>query len=297
MRQTARPPTIPRLMRPGLPLLQPGLGCRCHHNQRPFARSPEEAPVWTSDREHCGSRLGLKTLVRGIGARAVLPRLRATCGSREAFENRCSSLEHTQMLALDMTVPWKRRSLPAGLSTLELCLRPNLCEFGDVCAKAYSEQELQEWTQRTGTAVPREHTPWQAGPAEYQQSHSEVLVAPLLHVALLKRAPGADFSLVAPSPSLGQVFVLGKCFCTPGSPAQFRVGVRVQSSCFGTVQQWVVFHFCHWAVLLRKPELQLGQTALETPALGILFPQPGALYAQVPIPSLVPDTDEGFLLG
>lgn len=40
------------------------------------------------------------------------------------------------------------------------------------------------------------------------------------------------------------------------------------------------------------------KTALQTPALGILFPPPGALYAEVPIPpSLTPDTDQGFLLG
>lgn len=37
--------------------------------------------------------------------------------------------------------------------------------------------------------------------------------------------------------------------------------------------------------------------ALQTPALGMLFPLPGALYAEVPIPSsLTPDTDLGFLL-
>ena len=53
-----RPPTIPRLTRPGLPLLQPGLGCRRHPNQRPFARSPEEALVWTFEREHCAAVWG-----------------------------------------------------------------------------------------------------------------------------------------------------------------------------------------------------------------------------------------------
>ncbi|KAJ8779156.1 hypothetical protein J1605_013007 [Eschrichtius robustus] len=345
-----RPPTIPRFTRPGLPLLQPGLGCRRHPNQRPFARSPEEALVWTFEREHCGSRLGLKTRVRGSRARAppatpqprglpgllpqarslplspfprehqgrgkphgvegdhsalevavweaeglslhhrelltphaltgdghthphgqppgvqlYCPACRATCGSRKAFENHCSPLEHTQMLALDMAVPWKHRSLPAGLSMLGLCPRPNLCEFGDVCTKAHSEQALQEWTQRAGTVALREHTAWregllpyQARPlAEYQQSRSEVLLAaegvsvhfnqplahqaqekqtqhawtfteaPLLHVALLKQAPGADFSLAAPS-------------LPPG-------------------RQWVVFHFCPRPVLLRKLELQLGQ--------------------------------------
>lgn len=39
------------------------------------------------------------------------------------------------------------------------------------------------------------------------------------------------------------------------------------------------------------------KTALETPALGMLFAPPGALYAKVPFPSsLLPDTDQGFLL-
>lgn len=39
------------------------------------------------------------------------------------------------------------------------------------------------------------------------------------------------------------------------------------------------------------------KTALETPALGMLFAPPGALYAEVPFPSsLLPDTDQGFLL-
>lgn len=40
------------------------------------------------------------------------------------------------------------------------------------------------------------------------------------------------------------------------------------------------------------------RTMLQTPALGMLFPPSGALYAEVPTPSsLMPDTDEGFLLG
>ncbi|KAB0404221.1 hypothetical protein E2I00_016789, partial [Balaenoptera physalus] len=114
----------------GLPLLQPGLGCRRHPNQRPFARSPEEAlprglpgllpqarslPLSPFPREHQGRRKP-----HGL----YCPACRATCGSGKAFENHCCPLEHTQMLALDMAVPWKHRSLPAGLSMLGLCPRP-----------------------------------------------------------------------------------------------------------------------------------------------------------------------------
>lgn len=39
------------------------------------------------------------------------------------------------------------------------------------------------------------------------------------------------------------------------------------------------------------------KTAVQTPALGMLFPLPGGLYAEVCIPSsMTPDTDQGFLL-
>lgn len=62
--------------------------------------------------------------------------------------------------------------------------RPSLCEYGDVCTKAHSQQELQEWIQRTQTLKLREQAAWQEGLvsyqarllAEYQRSRSEVLV-------------------------------------------------------------------------------------------------------------------------
>ncbi|XP_007952888.2 helicase with zinc finger domain 2 [Orycteropus afer afer] len=44
---------------------RPGFGCRRHHNQCTFARSPEEALVWTFEREHRVSRLWLKAAVQG----------------------------------------------------------------------------------------------------------------------------------------------------------------------------------------------------------------------------------------
>uniref|UniRef100_A0A8D0MAG4 RNA helicase n=1 Tax=Sus scrofa TaxID=9823 RepID=A0A8D0MAG4_PIG len=443
-RKVDRPPTFPRPARYTIcRYYSPGLGCRRHHNQCTFARSPEEALVWIFEREHNVSHLWLKTQVQGGGAqRSVADAIRAefgghflhlcapcfrrrpphlcpvdsrgrcpqhgdcpsllahvstegrhkqqvvevrehrstrqrqacckfvglgwpcrqgasrchdahstvemavwraeerrfhredllkpsalmedwhtdpqgqssevrlychaclvTCCSQEAFENHCFSLEHAQMLALDSwAVPRKHRSPPAGLSTLERCPRPDLCEFGDMCTKAHSEPELQEWTQRARTVALREQAAWRDGLvpyqarllAEYQRSSSQVLVlaetldgvsihcdqplvhqaqekqmqhswtftihseAPLLHVALLKQEPGSDFSLVAPGLPQGQVFALGERFCLPGSPAQFQVVVHVQSTCFGTFEQWLVFDFGRRPALLRKLELQLG---------------------------------------
>lgn len=62
--------------------------------------------------------------------------------------------------------------------------RPDLCEYGDVCTKAHSEQELQEWMRRVQTVKMREKAAWEEGLvpyqarllAEYQGSTTEVLV-------------------------------------------------------------------------------------------------------------------------
>lgn len=82
---------------------------------------------------------------------------------------------------------------------------------------------------------------------------------PLQHVALLKQEPGADFSLEAPCLPPGRVYAQGERFRVPGCPTEFRVAVRVQSTSFGTFEQWVVFDFGRRPALLQKLELQLGQ--------------------------------------
>lgn len=62
--------------------------------------------------------------------------------------------------------------------------RPDLCEYGVVCTKAHSEQELQEWVSRVQTVELREKAAWQEGLvpyqvrllAEYRRSSSEISV-------------------------------------------------------------------------------------------------------------------------
>lgn len=78
-------------------------------------------------------------------------------------------------------------------------------------------------------------------------------------MALLKQEPGADFSLVAPGLPLGRVYAQGERFRVPDRPAEFRVAVCVQSTSFGTFEQWVVFDFGRRPALLQRLELQLGQ--------------------------------------
>uniref|UniRef100_A0A8C5XPG5 Helicase with zinc finger 2 n=1 Tax=Microcebus murinus TaxID=30608 RepID=A0A8C5XPG5_MICMU len=237
------------------------------------------------------------------GAQLYCHACRITCHSREAFENHCSSWEHTHMVALDLAGPWEHRRPPMGLSTFELCPEPARCEYGDVCTKAHSVQELQEWVQRVQAAGLREQAAWQDGLvpyrvrllAEYQDGGGQALVLaetvegvsvscdqplahqarekrtqhswvftvrsedPLLHVALLKQEPGADFSLLAPGLPPGQLYAQGERFRQPGSQTDFRVGVRVQTTSFGTFKQWVAFDFGRRPVLLQELELELGQ--------------------------------------
>lgn len=72
-RKVDRRPSFPRPARYAVcRYYRPGLGCKQHRNHCTFARSPEEALVWTFEREHNVQRLWLKAAVQGSGARGQL---------------------------------------------------------------------------------------------------------------------------------------------------------------------------------------------------------------------------------
>lgn len=79
----------------------------------------------------------------------------------------------------------------AGLLAHPAFPRPSLCEYGDTCTQAHSDEELQEWTQRAQNLELRERAAWQEGLApyqarllaEYRHSSSEVLVVRGGHTA------------------------------------------------------------------------------------------------------------------
>ncbi|XP_053430248.1 helicase with zinc finger domain 2 isoform X2 [Nycticebus coucang] len=299
-----------------------GRGRPCRHgaSRCQYAHSEVEMAVWEAEQ-----RLGLRRedlltppTLGCTAQRSQPPRVQlychaclVTCHSQEAFENHCFSWEHAQMVASNPAMPWEHRSPPMGLSKFELCPKPNLCVYGDICTKAHSTQELQEWIQRVQAMKLREQAAWRDGLVPYQarllaecqdNRGGEALVLaetiesvsitcnqplvhqaqdrkiqhswtftihskePLLHVALLKQEPGADFSLLAPRLPPGQLYARGERFQEPTSPADFRVEVCVQTASFGTFEQWVVFDFGYRPVLLRKLGLQLGQ--VHCPVLG-----------------------------
>ncbi|XP_023560032.1 helicase with zinc finger domain 2 isoform X2 [Octodon degus] len=305
-------------------------GQPCHHGAArcQFAHSAVEMAVWEAEELNGLQREALRVLpILGQDKHVAThsqpspssqpPEAELYCytclvtyHSQEAFENHCASLEHEQMVAFDQAVPWKHRAPPMGVSKFELCPRPDLCEYGDICTQAHSEQELQEWIQRAKAMELREQAAWKDGLMSYQarllaeyQRSSQVLVmaetvhgvsvtchqplvhraqekkiqhswafcvhseAPLLHVALLKQEPGADFSLVAPCLPPGRLYATGERFRVPSSRAEFQVGVRVQTTSFGTFEQWVVFDFGRRPVLFRKLRLQLGQAHCSAPCV------------------------------
>ncbi|XP_074144959.1 LOW QUALITY PROTEIN: 3'-5' exoribonuclease HELZ2 [Sminthopsis crassicaudata] len=107
-----------------------------------------------------------------------------TCSSQESFENHCSSLEHTQMLSYDHGALWEYRAPPIGLRKFKLCSRLDICEYGNGCTQAHSQEELQEWIMRAQAAQMREELARQDGLLsyqdrllhEYQHCHNEIQV-------------------------------------------------------------------------------------------------------------------------
>ncbi|GAB1287336.1 Helicase with zinc finger domain 2 [Apodemus speciosus] len=409
-----------------------GRGVPCYHgaSRCGFAHSAVEMAVWKAEQLDGLQRGDLLTYpLSGEDKRKAGPSqppvvklycqaCLVTCNSQEAFENHCSSLEHAQMVAFDQAVPWKHRAPPMGLSKFELCPRPDLCEHGEVCIKAHSKEELQEWVQRAQDMELRKQAAWQDGLvpyqarllAEYQRSSREVSVMaetvrgvsvtchqPLVHQAQEKKTqhkwvftihseetpcymwPYSSKSLEQPSHwfprvfrhtssmhrestfvcttpqlnsrpvllqklklQLGQTHNLGlngkpapshprelECWHTgnrhvvlevdwtpeqealmakyklPSLALEFNQNVLVWGPISRTNYRQRMHKFLYEeeaaqqqlvAKLAMKGQVSL-KTALETPALGMLFAPPGALYAEVPFPSsLLPDTDQGFLL-
>lgn len=168
-----------------------GRPCRHGVTRCQFAHSAVEMAVWKAER-HDGLQRG--DLLKALAPEAPADQTPSvhlycqaclvSCESVEAFENHCASLEHSQMVALEPVTNWEHRSPPTGLSTFELCPRPELCEYGRLCTKAHSPQELLEWTRRADIIRLREEDAWREGLVsyqarlldEYQRSSNKLLV-------------------------------------------------------------------------------------------------------------------------
>ncbi|KAM9067875.1 helicase with zinc finger domain 2 isoform X1 [Sarcophilus harrisii] len=184
-------------------------GHPCRHGavRCQYAHSDVEMAVWEAESMGCLTRSDLLVLPASLesgagsgtsgevggrnGSPSAPPQIQlycrvclVTCSSQESFENHCSSLEHTQMLSYDHGALWEYRAPPIGLRKFKLCSRLDICEYGNGCTQAHSQEELQEWIMRAQAAQMREESARQDGLLsyqdrllhEYQHCHNEIQV-------------------------------------------------------------------------------------------------------------------------
>ncbi|XP_053106245.1 helicase with zinc finger domain 2 [Hemicordylus capensis] len=290
-------------------------GAQCRHGayRCQYAHSDVEMAVWEAEQNCNLVRADLLSPLAACkpGDQPSLPEVQfyckvclVTCNSQENFENHCSSVEHTQMIATDTMTQWAHRAPPYGLRSFILCGRADVCEYGQDCTKAHSLEELEEWIQRTKAAEKNKKSAKEGGLlayqdrliAEYQASHNEVLIIseqvdgvtvtcqqplrvqsedkkmqyrwvfsihsqkPLIHVALLKRIPGAAFFLAGDGLSRGLTYASGERFKSlQTSPLAYTVVVCMESCTFGTYEQWLVMDFGSRPVLVQKLQAKTGK--------------------------------------
>ncbi|NXS33148.1 HELZ2 Helicase, partial [Pomatostomus ruficeps] len=171
-------------------------GQSCKHGPRrcQYAHSDVEMAVWEAERERGLLR---SDLLSPVGTDSTNGELAAptpvhfycrlclvTFSSQESFENHCSSIEHVQMLSADSFTQWVHRAPPLRLTKFSLCSRAEVCEMGDSCTKAHSNEELQEWIQRVKVSMKKKKQALKDGLlsyqdrliAEYRMCSNEVLI-------------------------------------------------------------------------------------------------------------------------
>ncbi|KAJ8398572.1 hypothetical protein AAFF_G00421000 [Aldrovandia affinis] len=240
-----------------------------------FPHSEVEMAVWTAESNEGLDRKDLLLNIKEQEAQVVAldPRPRFYCGmcqlqfySQDGFVSHCSSLAHERRYCEDTTAEWKHRRPPENPGqALELCKRPEICEYGDNCTSAHSVEELQEWCLRM-RMVHRKRTFFQEQGLlsyrdllliEYRDSHNEILIRPLKVAALLKQEPGATFTLGENTSGDPCTYSVGDQFRTLG--ASYALPVSFASTHPGHYEQWLVLDFDTRPVLLQKLRVGVGE--------------------------------------
>ncbi|XP_062853232.1 3'-5' exoribonuclease HELZ2-like [Trichomycterus rosablanca] len=86
----------------------------------------------------------------------------------EDFMNHCFSVEHRKLIFDDSTSKWRYRDPPLTSKALRMCRRLATCEYGSICVRAHSEEELKEWKDRRKAALKKEQAALDQGLLSYQ---------------------------------------------------------------------------------------------------------------------------------
>ncbi|XP_059415587.1 helicase with zinc finger domain 2 [Carassius carassius] len=129
-------------------------GCTQHGSKCSYARSSEEAALWNVMKDE---NLTIPKLVKVIkqNQRTLQKRGEFDCTlcqvhipNDEELMNHCFTVKHRRLIFEDTSPTWKYRDPPPTYKDLKLCERSLLCEYGDNCTKAHSQEELSEWQKR-----------------------------------------------------------------------------------------------------------------------------------------------------
>ncbi|XP_058635595.1 helicase with zinc finger domain 2-like [Onychostoma macrolepis] len=134
-------------------------GCIQHRGRCTYARSSEEAVLWNIMKV---KNLTIPKLVKVIkqkqrtlqsksqekGGQFDCTFCRIHFPTDEELMNHCFTVKHRRLIFEDTSRTWKYRDPPPTHKDLKLCGRSLICEYGDNCTKAHSQEELREWQKR-----------------------------------------------------------------------------------------------------------------------------------------------------
>ncbi|KTF83755.1 hypothetical protein cypCar_00027252 [Cyprinus carpio] len=153
-----------------------GTGCTQHGRKCSYARSSEEAALWNIMKDE---KLTIPKLVKVIkqNQRTLQKRGEFDCTlcqvhipNDEELMNHCFTVKHRRLIYEDTSQTWKYRDPPPTYKDLKLCERSQLCEYGDNCTKAHSQEELREWQKRIKASRKRVRDVDEMGLLSYQDS-------------------------------------------------------------------------------------------------------------------------------
>ncbi|XP_016312565.1 LOW QUALITY PROTEIN: helicase with zinc finger domain 2-like [Sinocyclocheilus anshuiensis] len=154
-------------------------GCKQHGSRCTFARSSEEAAIWNVMKHE---KLTIPKIVnmtkqnqrtpqsksRRKGGQFACTLCQVHFPKAEKLMNHCFTVKHRRLIFDETYQTWKYRDPPPTYKDLKLCGRSLICEYGDNCTKAHSQEELREWQKRLKASRKRARDAAEMGLLSYQ---------------------------------------------------------------------------------------------------------------------------------
>ncbi|XP_058635593.1 helicase with zinc finger domain 2-like [Onychostoma macrolepis] len=156
-------------------------GCKQHGSRCTFARSSEEAALWNIMKDENWTIPKLVKVIkpnqRTLQSKSQEKGRQFDCTfcrihfpTDEKLMNHCFSVKHRRLIFEDTgtSQTWEYRDPPPTHKDLKLCERSLICEYGDNCTKAHSQEELREWQKRIKASRKRARDAAEMGLLSYQ---------------------------------------------------------------------------------------------------------------------------------